>query len=84
VKESLEFFARIKGLPEHQIVKFGEEQAKKFRLHKFYKENTLGTKLSGGNKRKLVTAVAMMANPAAVFLDESSAGVDPFSRRKLW
>lgn len=26
----------------------------------------------------------MMANPNAVFLDESSAGVDPFSRRKLW
>jgi ATP-binding cassette subfamily A (ABC1) protein 3 len=44
----------------------------------------LATKLSGGNKRKLVTAVAMMANPNAVYLDESSAGVDPFSRRRLW
>jgi len=43
----------------------------------------MATKLSGGNKRKLVTAVAMMANPDVVFLDESSAGVDPFSREKL-
>jgi len=40
--------------------------------------------LSGGNKRKLVTAIAMTANPSAIFLDESSAGVDPYSRRLLW
>ena len=44
----------------------------------------MATKLSGGNKRKLMTAIAMMGNPSAVFLDESSAGVDPFSRRRLW
>lgn len=40
--------------------------------------------MSGGNKRKLVTAVAMMGKPKAIFLDESSAGVDPYSRRLLW
>ena len=31
-----------------------------------------------------MTAIAMMANPSAIFLDESSAGVDPYSRRLLW
>ena len=40
--------------------------------------------LSGGNKRKLVTAMAMMGAPLIIYLDESSAGVDPYSRRKLW
>lgn len=40
--------------------------------------------MSGGNKRKLATAIAMMAQPDAIFLDEQSAGVDPFSRRRLW
>lgn len=44
----------------------------------------MAEKLSGGNKRKLVTAIAMMGNPTAIFLDESSAGVDPYSRRLLW
>ena len=44
----------------------------------------MGTNLSGGKKRKLVTAIAMMGHPDAIFLDESSAGVDPFSRRRLW
>ena len=40
--------------------------------------------MSGGNKRKLATAVAMLGRPSIMFLDESSAGVDPYSRRMLW
>ena len=40
--------------------------------------------LSGGNKRKLVTALAMLGKPSIVYLDESSAGVDPYARRVLW
>ena len=31
-----------------------------------------------------MTAVAMLGNPAIILLDESSAGVDPYSRRQLW
>lgn len=46
--------------------------------------NTQAGNLSGGNKRKLVTAMAMMGNPSIILLDESSAGVDPYSRRNLW
>ena len=40
--------------------------------------------LSGGNKRKLVTAIAMLGKPSIIYLDESSAGVDPYARRVLW
>ena len=40
--------------------------------------------LSGGNKRKMCVAMAMIGNPKVVFLDEPSAGVDPISRRYLW
>ena len=42
------------------------------------------SKLSGGNKRKLCSAMALIGNPQVVFLDEESAGVDPASRRKMW
>lgn len=41
-------------------------------------------KLSGGNKRKLNVAIAMIGNPPVVFLDEPSAGMDPQARRFMW
>lgn len=82
VKDSLEFFAKLKGISDDDALDYAAQQAKKFRIHQFF--NTMATKLSGGNKRKLMTAIAMMANPSAIFLDESSAGVDPYSRRLLW
>ena len=40
--------------------------------------------LSGGNKRKMCVAMAMIGNPKVAFFDEPSAGVDPISRRFLW
>lgn len=40
--------------------------------------------LSGGNKRKMCVAMAMIGNPKIAFFDEPSAGVDPISRRFLW
>lgn len=32
---------------------------------------------SGGNKRKLSVAIAMIGNPQVIFLDEPSSGMDP-------
>jgi ATP-binding cassette, subfamily A (ABC1), member 3 len=40
--------------------------------------------LSGGNKRKLSVAIAMIGNPPIVFLDEPSTGMDPEARRFMW
>ncbi|CAF1035873.1 unnamed protein product, partial [Didymodactylos carnosus] len=38
----------------------------------------------GGNLRKLSAAVAFMANPQVVFLDEPTTGLDAVGKRKLW
>lgn len=48
-----------------------------------YRDKLSGT-LSGGNKRKLSVAMAMIGNPRIVFLDEPSTGMDPKARRFMW
>lgn len=44
----------------------------------------LAIHLSGGMKRKLCVAIALIGDPDVVLLDEPSAGLDPVSRRNLW
>ena len=39
---------------------------------------------SGGNKRKLCVAVALVGSPGVVLMDEPSTGMDPGAKRFLW
>lgn len=82
VYENVQFFARIKGVPEEQLDRIVKSYIQRFELSNF--THTLAVYLSGGNKRKLTTLCAMIGGPSAILLDESSAGVDPFARRRLW
>ena len=66
--------SEIEGEVSHWISEVGIEE---------YADRKCGT-YSGGNKRKLNVAQALVADPPIVFLDEPSSGVDPASRRKLW
>lgn len=91
VREHLELYARIKGVPDRipdgmtksQILRrMVEEKLDQLDLRDF--ENKIAGSLSGGNKRKLSVAIALVANPSIVYLDEPSTGMDPVARRFMW
>lgn len=46
--------------------------------------NYQASQLSGGMKRRLSIAIAMVGEPDVIFLDEPSTGLDPENRRQLW
>ena len=77
VKEIIKFYLELKGVNESI-----QNICEKFGLEKYLE--TYCINLSGGNKRKLSFAIALMCRPKILLLDEPSTGVDPESRRIMW
>ncbi|ELK29428.1 ATP-binding cassette sub-family A member 7 [Myotis davidii] len=81
-REHVELFARLRGIPEAKIVETVSLSLENLGLQ-HYADQPVGT-YSGGYKRKLATAVALVGDPTMVFLDEPTTGMDPSARRFLW
>ncbi|XP_053402183.1 cholesterol transporter ABCA5-like isoform X2 [Mercenaria mercenaria] len=80
--EHLRIFAGIKGIADDQVEK--EINAALDSVGLKDQKNTISRKLSGGQKRKLSVAIAVLGDPKIIILDEPTAGMDPYSRRHLW
>ena len=78
----MHLFASLVGIDKKLKDHYVNYIINKFGLSMFV--TTKAGALSGGNKRKLCLAMAMIGRPKIVFIDEASAGVDPGSRRVMW
>ena len=82
VAENIRLFCTIYGMSNKEI---NEQSSRLYSyLDMIGMEKKLVKDIPVGWKQKLAFSVATMHNPAVVFLDEPTGGVDPITRRKFW
>lgn len=82
IAENIEFFGGIYGLSRSQINEKKNAILKTLNLLSW--ENSITGDLPPGFKQGLALSTAMLHDPAIIFLDEPTSGVDPASRRFFW
>ena len=75
-------YAGFYGIPRAEALVRAEEELKRAQL--WEKAHVMSRTLSGGMKRRLMIARAMMTRPKLLILDEPTAGVDIEIRRDMW
>ncbi|XP_077110841.1 ABC-type organic anion transporter ABCA8-like [Ranitomeya variabilis] len=82
VRENLELFSRIKGVAAQDVASEVGNVLSDLDMADI--QNVAANKLSGGQRRKLTLAIALLGDPEVLLLDEPTSGLDPFSRHHVW
>ena len=82
VRENLELMCGIHGFSKERIQEKVRELSVQFGLEKILTRKT--GKLSGGWQRRISIAMALISQPAVLFLDEPTLGLDVLARSELW
>ena len=80
VRENLIFYCKLKNVSDMDAVV--DDMLAKFNLTD--RASAFATEISGGQKRKLQLAIALLGNSKIVLLDEPTSGMDPTARRETW
>eukprot|EP00038_Savillea_parva_P008022 m.174117 g.174117 ORF g.174117 m.174117 type:complete len:1815 (+) comp13791_c0_seq1:54-5498(+) len=81
-RELITMFAYLRGIPPTRVADDVNRLIYGLGLQKH--ADRVCKNYSGGNKRKLSTAMALVGRPPLVLLDEPTTGLDPLARRALW
>lgn len=82
--EHLEFYGRLKNLSGKELKKEIDFWLEQVNLNSKKTRVKSSSEYSGGMKRRLSVACAMIGSPSVVLLDEPTTGLDPASRISLW
>ena len=80
--DNLMFFGRLVGLSTQEAKAQTHANLALVELEQRGREKI--SKFSGGMKRRINLAIALMGNPKMLFLDEPTVGIDPQSRNKIF
>jgi ABC-2 type transport system ATP-binding protein len=81
-KENLEFFGEMKGVAGQNLQKEIDHVSTVVDLTDALNQRV--SDYSGGMKRRLSLAIALLGQPELLILDEPTVGIDPALRRKIW
>ena len=80
--ENLALIGKVHGLSSDEVTRHSNELLKTMGLMERAKDQV--RKFSGGMKRRLSIAMALVSDPQVLFLDEPTLGLDPQARRVVW
>ena len=80
--QHLQLYGALKGLSGAGLARSVDTLLSQVGLAE--KRATAAAALSGGQKRKLCLAIALIGQARTIFLDEPTSGMDPHSRRSIW
>ncbi len=82
VYHTLRIFGKLRGLSGRGAAERARQLIDELEMHSF--ENRVFATVSGGERQRIMLALAWLAQPKLLLLDEPTTGLDPITRLEIW